>query len=170
MVATGEYEALGTYALGSLQQVQGGMVVGLNRGLELDICAVSTCQVKYRVHPFGCLADEVRIGQVADKRGFPAHQVSDGAAIQQAQVETFAQVRTQCGSDDTGGAGDKKRKHGEIPKSCVVQRPGGAGPPGVASQAVAGTVACFSGFLPTNKATISAPRMPRPAARPKPLA
>ncbi|MNI95414.1 hypothetical protein D3C73_1536790 [compost metagenome] len=84
MVAAGEHEAPRPGALGSLEQVQGGVVVGLYRGLELDIGTVGTGKVQHGIDALAGLADEGRVGQVADQGGFIGGQLADRPAIQQA--------------------------------------------------------------------------------------
>ncbi|MNO05727.1 hypothetical protein D3C81_2272290 [compost metagenome] len=67
---------------------------------------MGTGQVQHRVDTLAGLADEGRVGQVADQGGFIGGQLADRPAVQQAQAEALAQVRPQGGSDDSGGAGD----------------------------------------------------------------
>ncbi|MNI93090.1 hypothetical protein D3C73_1509820 [compost metagenome] len=64
-MAAGENEALHAVALSSLQQIQGGVIVGFDGGTKSDAGTVGTGQVQYRIASGHGTLDEDRVGQVA---------------------------------------------------------------------------------------------------------
>ncbi|MNT41311.1 hypothetical protein D3C72_1776670 [compost metagenome] len=147
---------------------------------------MGTGQVQDAINAFDGLLHIEWVGQIANQSGLALRQAFDGLAVEQAQIIALAQEGPYSGPDDTGSASDEKRRHNRFPKSNLVPAQGrlftgvGVGQRHVplhrtpargrgSGQAAEITVPCFAGLPPTNSATISAPTIPRPPARAKPL-